>query len=264
MSNSENMRKMMVLMEAPYEGPLKDPNVSYSSEEKKGEITKVIANLSSYQSGRYTKLGRNLNRIKWLSEKIDQLKEEVKGEAREAIADLFHAEDACRTRVVETVGFTFNLTKDPAPQKSVQYAKVLEELEGHLTPELVAVLEGLKNKFSTTIQKAPSLKASDKRMESVELNEGIFDNIRAWARKFYDKITSWGKRYDAKLDQLRAQAGLNESASTLVEWTEAEQILDDLLDTAMEVGAAIALGDNPQEHKNRMLELKDQLRRFLA
>lgn len=262
MRNSDQFRSLINLMEAPYTGPISDPQVKYSSEEKKGEITKVIANLSSYQSGRYTKLGRNLNRIKWLSDKIDQLKEEVKGETREAVADLFHAEDSCRTRVVETVGFTFNLTKDPAPQKSIQYAKVLEALEGHLTPELVKVLEGLKEQFSTVIQKSPSLKATDKRMESVDLNEGIWDNIRSWSRKFYDKVLAWGQRYDAKLAKLEAAAGLNES--TIVEaLSEPEALLEETIKAAMEAGSAIGRGADSKPHMDRLLKVKQELLSYL-
>src|SRR5690606_39404420 len=120
------------------------------------------AHLNSYESGRYTKLGRNLHRIERLESRIKQIKEEVKGETKELVADLFNAEDAVRTRVVETVSFTFQLTKDPKATETVQYAKVLKELEEHLTPELIQVMESLKAKYSSTVQKSPSLSTVDK------------------------------------------------------------------------------------------------------
>jgi hypothetical protein len=160
-SNASAIRKLMESLDEA--GRVEHPDVSYSQEEKKGELTKVVATLASYQSGRYTKLGRNFKRIEWLSNKIDQLKEQTKQESRELVADLFNAEDAVATRVVETVGFTFQLTKDPKPTNTVKYAKVLEELQAHLTPELIAVMESLVEKHTSVTQKAPALKTTDKR-----------------------------------------------------------------------------------------------------
>lgn len=205
-----------------------NPDVTYTDVETKGQITKVIATLKSDTSGKYTKLGRNLNRIKWLSEKIDQLKEEVKADTKTQIADLFHADDACRTRVVDTVSFTFELTKDPKPTNTVQYSKVLEALQEHLTPELIEVLEGLKNQFSTTTQKSPALKATDKRYqnESVDLTEGLWDKLTAYAAKFYDFVKSWGARYDAELDRLKSMVNLGESTHQIDESDETDISID--------------------------------------
>ena len=247
-NHTDQMRLFMKLTEAEYKGPIESPHVTYSAEEKKGEITKVIATLQSYDSGRYTKLGRNLNRIKWLSEKVDQLKEQVKADTKGAIADLFHAEDACRTRVVETVGFTFEMTKDPKATTTVQYAKVLEALEEHLTPELIMVLEGLKSQFSSSTQKSAALKAKDKRNESIEgddmLSEGILDSLKALASKFLAKVTNWAKSYDSKLAKLKAMANQSqpteESAMPMLEGDEtATKWLDQLIYDATSLGKAL-------------------------
>lgn len=247
-NHSDQMRLFMKLTEAEYTGPIDSPNVSYSHEEKKGEITKVIANLQSYDSGRYTKLGRNLNRIKWLSEKIDQLKEEVKADTKGAIADLFHADDACRTRVVETVGFTFEMTKDPKPTTTVQYSKVLEALEEHLTPELLAVMEGLKAQFSSVTQKSPGLKAKDKRYESIEeaiqLDEGFLDKIKDLAKRFYAKVTNWASSYDSKLAKLKSMAAQAQPAESVAEGSDMfghpdEDAIDSLIETAINLGKAM-------------------------
>lgn len=236
-----NMREFMKLMEAEYEGgPVIHPDVRYSHEEKKGQINKVIATLSSYKSAEYTKLGRKFNRIKELSDEIDKLKEEVKADTKVYIADMFNAEDECRTRVIETVGFTFELTKVPEPSKTVQYSKVLDALAEHLTPELIAVMESLKNQFSNTVQKSPGLKATDKsvKKESLELNEGFWDNLRAYARKFLTKITAWGKSYDRKLDALRAEVGLSESLNEVSPSVSTNELIEQLIIATLDLGKA--------------------------
>ena len=221
MTDANNMRRYLKLFEATaadYQGPKASDTVSYSAEETKGKISKITAFLKSFDSGRYTKLGRNLLRITALEEEIKTLKSETKQEARELVADLFHAEDAAATRVVDTVGFVFHMSKDPEAVGSVSYAKVLKELEDHLTPELVQVLETLKAKHtSAPVQKAASLKAVDKNApvepkteESIQegvLEEGMFDKLKGFFSKLYQDIKSWGVSYDSKLDALKAEVG---------------------------------------------------------
>lgn len=218
MTDANKMRGYMTLLEGAadeYKGPIDNPDIKYSAvEDSKGNISKVIANLKSYESGRYTKLGRNLHRIERIEARIKQLKEEVKQDTRELVADLFHASDAAHTRVVETVSFTFQLTKDPTPTKTKQYAKILGELERHLTPELIHVLRGIEEKYtSDPVQKAPSLKAIDKAATAESINEGFGDKIKAFFGKFLNAIKNWGSKYDAKLDALKAMANTSESIS---------------------------------------------------
>lgn len=180
-------------------GRVAHPDIEY-------EVTadKVIARLRSYNSQVYTKLAQKTLRIKELSEEIKALEEDVKQSHREHIADLFSAEDTVRTRVVETVSLMATITKDPKATETVKYAKVLEELEKSLTPELIQVLTSLKDKFTTTTQKAPALK--------IEVNEGVFDKLGEYFTKFKNFIMGWASKYDAKLDALKASAGIMESA----------------------------------------------------
>ena len=261
MTDANNIRKFLNLLEAEapdYQGPKVSPDISYSAEAKSGKISKVIANLKSYDSGRYTKLGRNLLRIKALTEKIKMLQEQTKGETRELIADLFHAEDAAYTRVVDTVGFVFQLTKDPTPVSAVSYSKVLKELEDHLTPELLKVLEELKTKHTgTPVQKAAGLSATDKRNPAEEsINEGVMDKLTGFFKKLYQEIKAWGVSYDSKLDALKAEVGLTEGYSEEVVEdygtdrnafyqeisTAIRMPLDDLLTTAIE-GACVTMSE---------------------
>lgn len=223
-NHASAMRKLMESLDEA--GRVEHPDVAYSQEEKKGVVTKVIANLSSYQSGRYTKLGRNLKRIEWLSDKISQLKEQTKQESRELVADLFNAEDAVATRVVDTVSFTFQLTKDPKPTETVKYAKVLEELQEHLTPELLKVMETLVEKHSSVTQKAPALSTSDKRATESVVTEGPMDKLKGFFAHLLGKVQSWGKRYDSQLAALKAEAGVHESVEERVEFDGRDIPLD--------------------------------------
>ena len=216
MTDAKNMRSYLKLFEAAapdYVGPKASDTVSYSAEQTKGQITKITATLKSYDSGRYTKLGRNLLLIEQYTNEIKTLQAETKQEARELVADLFHAEDAACTRVVDTVGFMFHMSKDPAATGSVSYAKVLTELEQHLTPELLKILGELKEKHtSAPVQKAASLKATDKAAPKEEsIQEGVGDmvaKLTGYFKKFYQEIKAWGVSYDSKLDALKAEVGI--------------------------------------------------------
>jgi len=216
MTDATNMRGYLKLFEAAapdYVGKVQHPDITYSAEQTGGEINKITAFLKSYESGRYTKLGRNLKRIELLDKRVKQLKEDTKQESRELIADLFHAEDAASTRVVDTVSFIFHMSKDPKPTETVKYAKVLEELQNHLTPELQDVLETLIEKHkSAPVQKAASLKATDKVAQTEEsINEGLGDKLKGFFAKLAAWVDKWGARYDSQLDALKAEVGMNES-----------------------------------------------------
>jgi hypothetical protein len=215
MSDANNMRRYLKLLEAAapeYRGPKASDTVSYAAEQTNGKVTKIVATLKSYDSTRYTKLGRNLLRIEALTEEIKTLQAETKQEARELVADLFNAEDAACTRVVDTVGFMFHMSKDPEVSGSVSYAKVLNELQAHLTPELITVLETLKAKHtSAPTTRAAALKATDKAAPAKEsISEGLGDKLTGFFKKLYQSIKAWGVSYDSKLDSLKAQVGITE------------------------------------------------------
>lgn len=186
--NTQNLRNLINLFEA------RQPELAYS-EPSEGE---VIAHLKSYNSQVYTKLAQKVERISVLEEEIKQLKEQVKQETRENITDLFDAEDAARTRVVDTLSFIMTLSKDPKATEAPKYKDILEALTEHLTPELIVVLEGLKKSMVTVTQKAPAL-----RIRQKELDEGVIESIGA---KLKNLVNSWGINYDVKLTNLKQMA----------------------------------------------------------
>lgn len=276
MTDANNMRRYLKLFEASapdYVGPKASDTVTYAAEQTKGQVSKITATLKSYDSARYTKLGRNLLRIETLTEEIKVLQTETKAEARELVADLFNAEDAACTRVVDTVGFMFHMSKDPVASSSVSYSKVLDELQAHLTPELLNVLETLKAKHtSAPVQRAASLKATDKAPKTEEsIVEGIGDKLAGFFKKVYQEIKGWGASYDSKLDMLKREVGISEGLEE--GWAEERQTfyaeiaksmgqtLDDSLISAIE-GAAITQDEwmqNPLNCKQRILGAQEEM-----
>lgn len=186
-TSSETMRRLILLIES---------DIEFQRDE-----SKVVVNLKSYDSQVYTKLAQKVQRIEALESEIKQLKQEVKSESRQHVASLFDAEDAVRTRVVETISFILILSKDPKPTESYKYAKIIEELEKNLTPELLLLLENLKAQFKTVTQKEPSLSVT-------KIDESVSEKLASYMSKYMSFIKSWADRYDRKLDILKARAGL--------------------------------------------------------
>lgn len=182
---TEQFRNLINLVEG------RIPDVEYQDSEKQ-----VIAVLKSYKSQSYTKLAQKVERISQLESELKVLKEEVKQETRENVADLFDAEDATKTRIVQTMSFILQLSKDPKATETPKYKDILETLSEQLTPELITVLEQLKKTMVTVTQKAPSLKIN-------QLDEGMFTNLFARVKQF---VFNWGNRYDQKLAALQQQA----------------------------------------------------------
>ncbi len=96
------------------------PDIEYQDSEKQ-----VIAVLKSYKSQSYTKLAQKVERISQLESELKVLKEEVKQETRENVADLFDAEDAAKTRIVQTMSFILQLSKDPKATETPKYKDIL-------------------------------------------------------------------------------------------------------------------------------------------
>lgn len=177
------MRDYIDLIEARTD----NPDVVYTQ-----EPTKVTATVSSRVSEKYTKLVKNMQKIDALTEEIKTLQAEVKQQRREDVAALFDAEDAVFTRVIDTKSAIFTLSKDPKATEAPQYKKILEELEKHLTPELIAVLSALKEEHVTITQKEPSLKYDMKSesMGGVSSVDALVAKINRWLPKFDAKLAS--------------------------------------------------------------------------
>lgn len=167
----------------------------------RSENGRAVASLKSHNSMVYSKLALKVQRIEELDAEVKQLKSEVKIETREHVASLFTAEDEINTRVVDTVSFILTLSKNPKPTETLQYSKILGELEKQLTPELIQVLLSLKEKFKSVVQKEPSLKITAKE----SMTESIIDMFKGWVNKLYN----WLSNYDNRLRRLKEMAKLS-------------------------------------------------------
>ncbi len=247
-----DIRSYMNLMEAerPHEG---DPNVSYQEVSKGNEVHKVVATLTSFASGKYTKLAQNIARMQKVAEETLQLESEIKQDGREAVADLFRAEDAAYTRVVETVSFTLQIAKDPKAATTIEYKKVLEELQDHLTPELIAVLESIKAKFSTVQKPKPPSYSWNAKPDGVGVGEtidesGTFDAVSNFLKKYLHKIAAWSHTYDNKLNALKQRVSMHEQQNPISESSSTPTTVLSLIWDAVD-----------QSHVNRVVELLDQV-----
>ena len=155
----------------------------------------------------YTKLAMKLTRLEEIKQEAKELTAEIKQQSRENVADLFDAEDAASTRVVDTLQFIFTMTKDPKATESPQYKKILETLEKQFTPELTEVYTRLKSEMVTVTQKAPALKVA-KKEESIQEMLNLREGIASMFTKIKNAVMRWGQKYDAKLDALKAQVGM--------------------------------------------------------
>ena len=185
--NNPNLRQLINLFEA------RNPEIEYQETEKQ-----VTAVLRSYNSQVYTKLAHKVQKIEKLEEEIKALKEEVKQSTREDIEFLFSAEDAAKTRVIQTLGFILQLSKDPEATKTPKYKDILAVLSTKLTPELIVVLNQLKETMITTTQKAAGLKVK-------ELDEGVIGDL---FKRLNQLVQNWGQRYDQELIALQRQASM--------------------------------------------------------
>lgn len=182
--NYDKFRQLLSIFED------RNPEVEYQETEKQ-----VIAVLKGTNSQVYTKLAQKVERISQLEAELKVLKEEVKQSTREDVASLFNAEDGAKTRIIQTLKFILQLSKDPEETRSPKYKDILAVLETKLTPELIKVLEGLKETMVTVTQKEAGLKIKPLDENGV----GTFDRLD-------QLVQNWGQQYDQKLAALMQQA----------------------------------------------------------
>ena len=201
---------------------------------------KVIANLTSHDSAAFTRLANQIKKMQVLEDDIKKIKEDIKTATKQDIQSLFDAEDAIKTRVVETVSFSLVLSKDPKPSETVKYKEVLEELSKNLTPDLIAKLEELKKKYVTVTQKSASL----------TLKESIFDTLKT----FFKSIVSWGNSFDSKLAKLKKKLGVAIKEENMKTYKE---FISESLDMT-ELDSLIDVNDQLTELNTQTFETKEQ------
>lgn len=151
--------------------------------------TKITAQIDSKLGPKFDRLVDDLQTVDNLKAQLKQMQDTTKTQTRQDVAFLFDVEDAVFTRVIETKNVILEISKDPKPTESPQYKKILEALEKHLTPDLIEVLEKLKEEHKTITQKDPAVKYRFKEDVSDELD--------------LDPVKQWLDAYDRKLDLVK-------------------------------------------------------------
>jgi len=151
--------------------------------------TKITAQIDSKLGPKFDQLVKDLQTVDNLKAQVKEMQDNTKTQTRQDIAFLFDVEDAVFTRVIETKNVILEISKDPKPTETPQYKKILEALEKHLTPDLIEVLEQLKQEHKTIVQKDPAVKYRVKEEESSDLDLSSF--------------TNWIESYDKKLDLVK-------------------------------------------------------------
>ena len=185
-----------------YEASRAEGDVKYTEVKVKGEIARVVAELSGNRSGAFTRLG---NRYKKLSDAIEKLSEQrnkLNDEIKGRVEELFDATDVVYTRVVETVSVTATLSKASKGESKevVNYEKIAEELAKLIPEELQSKVEELTRMYTTMKEgstRAPALR--------VTVNEGVFDTLVSKLKGWFGSIIKWASSYDKKLAAIKSQ-----------------------------------------------------------
>lgn len=180
-----------------------DENIVYSDERKKGVIDRVIATLSGSFSGRYTRIGNKYKKIAKLLDSLTKIKNEMNGDFKELILQMFDDTDKVYTRVIKTAQLTITLSKESpkSTKEELNTEEYIAALEKLLTISM-AELEQIKKACTHTMQiaaKSPGLR--------VEIDDDINDNnIMAKLEQYISlvsrKINAELKLYDQALDHL--------------------------------------------------------------
>ena len=209
------------------EARIDHPNIEYRAVDAKGEttgeITKIIADMSSYMGGTWTRLNRRFVKLKTESNRLAVLLKEVNLEITDKMQrDTFDPGDELLTREVLTKDAIFMLSKAYTHTTVKFSAKDREEMMNNMPRELVARLDFLTEEMIPDLTRAialtieaysgppitktakprltPRLKTpipKDKYKDATK--ESINEDVSKLDR-FNDTIGKFISQYDKKLD----------------------------------------------------------------
>jgi len=214
MSLSDEMRKYSKIL---FENRITDnPDVSYElkgksgAAEKRGEFEKAIVTLTGAKSGVYTKYAREYQEIDNKLKELETLRDSLNTKVKSSIEELFDAEDAVYTRVVDTVSMLATLSKYVPPsqyqEEEFDVAGFMAELTQTASEELLPIITAMKAKYTKIVEKqkkevAPRL--SIKAKESINEENEIYPDLKLWADGFSEKIDQRLSSFDAKISDMK-------------------------------------------------------------
>lgn len=195
----------------------RDPRLDYEEDivKKTGEISRLIVTLEGTDSAVMTKLAKKYKKLDDDLKVINDARNALNQEVKDQFENLFDAEDAYVTRVIETVSITATLAKmmresDFVPEEKTSWEKVAKEILDMLEGDLLQRAEEIKKmhtkltKFDPDAARSPALRVKVKESTQENIEHGhTFCDINL-VNKFTNYLENWSNKYGHKLNQLRS------------------------------------------------------------
>ena len=200
------------------EARIDHPDISYEEKKKKGVLDRVIANMSSYMGGSWTRLNSRYMKLQYQLVKLEQSEEKLKSDIKTRMAkDTFDPTDELLTRVTKTKDATFTLAKrtmktpkDKVDRKAIvadmptELQERLDFLTDDMLPQLTKAIELVIEKHTTPggepYEVSPALRATRQtKFPDLEVGESITEGIGDRFKQLFQKFFT---QYDKKLDYI--------------------------------------------------------------
>jgi len=182
------------------------PSIKYKEVEVKKKLEKVVAVLEKNDSGVATRLIRRYERLKKSLEILELRQQALNKDVKEYVTEMFDAEDAVYSRILETVSYT--ITVSPGTKGADKPAKYETDFEGAykelvaLVPHLIDAVVEIEKKYTKLVsQKDTPEKLYFK--EKTKLDEGVVDKIKELFNSLKTWLTKWTKQFDDKFEQIK-------------------------------------------------------------
>lgn len=194
MSNQE-MRNILNILEA------RRDDVDYTDDEKS-----VKATVKGKTSGEFTKLANQYTEVMEIERGIKAEKSRISEKLKGSVKELFDAEDALKTKYVETVSTIISIKKDveEREEETFDIDGFFEEMHDLLDNEIVDKLLEIREKY-INIRKISAKEGgigTVKIKESV-ISESFVSNLNKWAESFANGIMKRLSIFDKKVDKIK-------------------------------------------------------------
>lgn len=200
---STDMRKFIDIVEAR---KVSDPDIEYIDDKDK-----VTVKLSGKKSGPITKLSNTYIKIRDLEKELKEEKAKLTPELKRTVNELFDAEDALKTKYIETVSNLLTITKDisASEKREFDYDGFFNEASELLEDTALKLLLDLKEKY-TNIKQVSGRTGSlrDVKIKESE-NTGFLSNLNKWATDYASKIKKKISMFDKRYEKLKKKYGIS-------------------------------------------------------
>lgn len=196
-----------------------DPNVSYEYKGRtkaataRGEYDSVVATLTGAKSAVFTRMAKQFKILDMVAKRAKERRDRLNEDARNAVKELFDAEDAALTRYVDTVSLAITLAKDTkeetTEERKFDAEGFMEELYRTVGEDLIPVLKALEERYTIIEQK--TRKGSEGAIKAIKLKEeseeGLMQKLANFAGDFKDVVMQRLDKFDNKVEQLKTEYG---------------------------------------------------------